>query len=216
MGLPGAGGQFGFQPNVAEMKKYRGAYFQDDWKVTRRLTANLGLRWDMQTAPTERHNRLWVFDFNDPGPLTGVVPANYTGADGNTHTLNLNGFLTPVSHDGTAGPYGRSYYNVPYNSFAPRVGLAYKLTDKLVMRTGFGIFYTETQEASQYEGMTNYGFSTLTPWVATLDGITPHNLLSTPFPSGYIQPVGFAAGKLTQIGNDINTFPPTPRGPRLT
>ena len=211
--LPGAGGQFGFQPNVSEMKKYRGAYFQDDWKATRKLTVNLGIRWDMQTAPTERFNRLWVFDFNHAGPLAGNVPTSFVGPDENTHSLNLNGFLTPVSGSGNTGPYGRSYYNVPYNTFAPRIGLAYKITDKLVMRSGFGMFYTETQEASQYEGMTNYGFSTLTPWVATLDGITPNNLLSNPFPSGYIQPVGFSGGKLTQLGNDINAFPPAPRRP---
>lgn len=208
--LAGAGGQFGFQPNVAEMKKYRGLYFQDDWKVNRKLTVNLGLRWDMQTAPTERFNRLWVFDFNDAGPTASSVPTSFTGPDEKSYNLNLNGFLKPVSHGGTAGPYGRSYYNVPYNNFAPRIGLAYRISDKLVTRAGFGIFYTETQEASQYEGMTNYGFSTLTPWVATLDGITPNNLLSNPFPSGYIQPVGFSGGNLTQLGNDVNSFPPQP------
>ena len=92
--LPGAGGQFGFQPNVSEMKKYRGAYFQDDWKVNRKLTVNLGLRWDMQTAPTERHNRLWAFDFNSASPLAGVVPGTFAGPDENTYSLNLKGFLT--------------------------------------------------------------------------------------------------------------------------
>ncbi|HZO99643.1 MAG TPA: carboxypeptidase-like regulatory domain-containing protein [Terriglobia bacterium] len=205
----GAGGQFSLSANTAMMKKYRGFYFQDDWKVSRNLTVNLGLRWDMQTAPTERFDRIWVFDFNDAGPLAGVVPSSFTGPDGNTYPLNLNGFLTPVRQ----GRFGRSIYKADYRNWAPRVGLAYRLTDKLVMRSGFGIFFNETQEVSQYEGMSNYGFSTLTPWVATVGGITPYNLLSDPFPNGFIQPVGFEGGKLTQIGNDINVFPPTPTRP---
>lgn len=205
----GAGGQFSLAANTSMMKKYIGAYVQDDWKVNRRLTLNLGVRWDMQTPPTERFNRIWDFNFTDPSPLTGVVPSTFTDPTGGSHPLNMQGFLEPV----TSGPYGRSIYKAPHNSFAPRIGLAYKLTDKLVMRTGFGIFFTETQEVSQYEGMSNYGFSTLTPWVATVGGITPNDLLSDPFPNGFIQPVGTAAGKLMQIGNDINTFPPNPTRP---
>ncbi len=205
----GAGGQFPLNADSAFMKKYRGLYFQDDWKVNRRTTLNLGLRWDMQTAPTDRFNRIWAYSRLAPSPLTGLVPDQYSGPDGKIYPLTLLGKLDPVGT--SSAPFGRSVYNAPLNNWAPRIGLAHQLSDKLVARGGFGIFFTESHEVSSYQGLSLYGFSTLTPWVATVGGVTPYNLLSNPFPNGYIQPVGRADGELTMIGNSIDTFPPNTR-----
>jgi hypothetical protein len=83
--------------------------------------------------------------------------------------------------------------------------MAYKITDKLVMRGGYGIYYPQTG------GGTNQGFSTTTTWVSTLggDGINPNPnaLLRNPFPDGLTQPAGASRGLLTQVGDAVNAFP---------
>ena len=98
-----------------DLKRYRPSlYVQDNWRVTRRLTLNLGLRDDLVTPWKERHNRLAVFDPSNGGNL---VPLGSPGFPGDTVT------------DGH------------YANLAPRVGLAYTLGPKTVIRAGFGVFY---------------------------------------------------------------------------
>jgi hypothetical protein len=87
------------------------------------------------------------------------------------------------------------------------------LTNKLNLRGGFGMFYTNTIENGDYQGLTMYGFTQTTPWVGTLDGITPTNLLSNPFPQGLLQPVGKADGELTQVGQAVTAVYPQRKTP---
>ena len=91
------------------------AYVQDSWNVTPRLTVNAGLRWEWQRARTERYNQLNWFDFNAASPL-----AQSAGIPG------LKGGLRWVD-DGN-----RFQWNAPKTEFAPRVGLAYRITDRIV------------------------------------------------------------------------------------
>ncbi len=91
---------------------YAGSYIQDDWRITRRLTLNLGLRYELYTQP---------------------VDARDTGGQ---YHLNLQRFVLP----GKEG-FSRAMANGDHNNFGPRVGFAYQWTPKLVMRTAYGIFY---------------------------------------------------------------------------
>jgi Carboxypeptidase regulatory-like domain len=98
-----------------DLKRYRPVfYIQDNWRVTSKLTLNLGLRNEMVTSWKERHNRLAIFDPSNGGNL---VPVGTPGFPKDTVT---DGHLT---------------------NLGPRVGFAYSLTPKTVIRGGFGIFY---------------------------------------------------------------------------
>jgi hypothetical protein len=171
---------------AAFSKKNYGFYFNDNWKFSKNLTLNLGVRYDIQTAPTDRFNRLSYFTFA-PNPISSQVPG-----------LNLPGDLQYVNGS------QRGVYNTNYNDIAPRVGLAYSAFSHLVFRAGYGIFYTPAMEFGDYQGLTLNGFSQTTPYVGTLNGVTPQNLLSNPFPTGLLAPVGEANGGATNVGQTID------------
>ena len=175
-----------YSAEAAYSKKDFGWYFNDDWKVNRSLTLNLGIRYDIQTAPTDRFNRLSYFNFA-PNPISSQVPG-----------LNLPGNLAYTNGS------QRGVYNTNYKNFAPRVGLAYSPISHFVFRAGYGIFYTPAMEFGDYQGLSLNGYSQTTPYVGTLDGVTPQNLLSNPFPSGLLAPVGQANDGATNVGQSIN------------
>jgi hypothetical protein len=117
--------------NVDYFRWTYAGYAQDDWRVTTKLTLNLGLRYELFMPVTERHNELGNFDLSDPSNPTIFVPKG------------VNAQLTPtiaseVQVSATGSP---SLVNVDKNNFAPRIGLAYQLTQKTVVRSGYGIFY---------------------------------------------------------------------------
>jgi hypothetical protein len=112
--------------------------------------------------------------------------------------LNLPGNLQYVNGN------QRGVYNTNYTNFAPRAGLAYSAAHNLVFRAGYGIFYTPAMEFGDYQGLSLQGFSQTTPYVGTIDGVTPQNLLSNPFPTGLLAPVGSANGGATNVGQTIN------------
>jgi hypothetical protein len=182
----GSGGSTPIAAATAVTAMYHGLYVQDSWRVNRKFTLHLGLRYELQQARTERYNRQNNFDFNVPSPL-----AQQTG-------LPLTGGLVfnDASHRGA--------WNTDKINFAPRIGMAYKLTDKLVVRGGYGIFYPQTG------GGTRDGFATTTTWVSTLggDGINPNPAapLRNPYPQGISQPVGATRGLLTQTGDAVNAL----------
>ncbi|MGA8596393.1 MAG: TonB-dependent receptor [Bryobacteraceae bacterium] len=171
---------------AAYSKKDLGWYFNDDWKLTRQLTLNLGVRYDIQTAPADRFNRLSYFTLAT-NPISAQVPG-----------LNLPGSLEYTNSN------QRGVYNTNYTDFAPRVGLAYSPTSRFVFRAGYGMFYTPAMEFGDYQGLSLNGFSQTTPYVGTLDGVTPQNLLSDPFPTGLLAPVGKANGAATNVGQSID------------
>lgn len=103
-------------------------YMQDDWKLSKRLTLNLGLRYEIFSTVKEQHDEQGTFDFASD---TLIVPKGITAQ----LTPTIASYL-PISATGTPG-----LISPDLNNFAPRVGLAYKITDKLVMRAGYGIFY---------------------------------------------------------------------------
>ncbi|MEO7146127.1 MAG: carboxypeptidase regulatory-like domain-containing protein [Bryobacteraceae bacterium] len=179
-----------YQPALAIEVPYFGFYFQDDWRASNRLTFNLGLRWDSDRPMTERFNRLASFNFNATLPVQapGLPP--------------LVGGLQFVARNGLP----RGVKNPDDNNFAPRIGLAFKVTDRFVMRSGFGIFYnpsTGTGPGGPSVGALTYDATTNV--TTSIDGgRTPYTTLSNPFPDGYNQPTNGSQGLLSLLGQNIN------------
>ncbi|MFN0086480.1 MAG: carboxypeptidase regulatory-like domain-containing protein [Blastocatellia bacterium] len=170
------------------MAKYYAPWFQDDWKISRKLTLNFGLRWDANLPGVERYDRL-NYDFD----TATVNPAN--GRINRSRLINGTQILGGL---GFAGE-GRAAVNKDLNNIQPRVGFAYSLTPKTVIRGGFGRYYVNPVGAPGYP--TN-GFSIQTPFIASADSNrTPiANSLANPFPTGVLRPAGSSLGAETFLG----------------
>jgi hypothetical protein len=174
--------------NVAANSFYWAGYAQDDWRLSGRLTLNLGLRYDIDVPRTERYNRMNYFDPDARSPLADVVPA----------FPDLRGGVVFVGVDGRS----RYQYNWDTNNIAPRLGLSYKVNDLTVVRAGYShIFGPSNQGAQGTVGP--FGFRTENLWVTTIDGITPLNTLQNPFPNGFVPSPGSSQGLLTQAGANL-------------
>jgi hypothetical protein len=171
------------------MANYYAPWFQDDWKITRKLTLNFGFRYDVNLPGVERYNRL-NYGFN----TTTVNPAN-ARID---RTRLING-LTQISGGLGFGAEGQAAVESDWNNVQPRIGFAYSLTQKTVLRGGYGRYYVNPVGAPGYPAN---GFSIQTPFVSTSDSNrTPRlNSLSDPFPTGVLRPAGSAPGLETFLG----------------
>jgi hypothetical protein len=150
---------------VAQKEVYRGFFFGDTWRVTSKLTATYGLRYDLQGPWSERHG--WISYWNP-----GATNASVTGCSGGSCPGDV--FLVGNGINKTRG-------NVPMRlyEFMPRLGVAYTLDQKTAIRAGYGIFF-----------IPNWIFFNLNPsndainlastlWVATTNGgITPNSTLT--------------------------------------
>lgn len=137
-------------------------YVQDDWKVTEALTVNVGLRYDFMTPPYEADNRMANFDPSGAGRLV-------------------------FASEGSLSE--RALVNPDKNNFAPRVGSVYKLSDRTIVRGGYGVFYnqferigSEDQLALNPPGLVNVQVNS--PSGAT----TPVFLMRDGFPAGFLDP----------------------------
>ena len=184
----GSGGDYHLDPPSASASQYYGLYAQDDWKITRKLTFNLGLRYDFDVPRTERYNRLSWFDFNAPSPLAGKVPG-YPDLKGQFKFTD-NNTRSPIDGD--------------YNNWQPRFGFAYALNEKTAVRGGYGIFYTVSR--ATIKGHTGSGFSTdSSPEFSRDGGLTEYASLSNPYPNGLSTPPGNTLGAATFLGLGIGT-----------
>lgn len=122
-----------------DLRHYYGAYFQDDWKANSKLTVNMGLRWEIFGGLSE-----------GSGKQAGLIPGGPNGAGAQYVILSQqkNTQLSPaftalLAKDNIALNYisGSSVFTTPMTNFAPRVGLAYQVTPRLVTRAAYGIFY---------------------------------------------------------------------------
>jgi Carboxypeptidase regulatory-like domain/TonB-dependent Receptor Plug Domain len=129
---------------------YVAAYLQDDWKISPTLTINLGLRWDYFGPINETNGGQANYVPNYQGNPTFIIPA--TGKDNrqlsstaNNPSLNGNGFVDLLAKDGIAllstDKYGQGLLKPQYSNFAPRFGMAYQISPKLVVRGGVGLFW---------------------------------------------------------------------------
>ena len=140
-----------------DLRHYYGAYFQDDWKMTPKLTLNLGVRWEFfgQLRNTYGAQANFV-----PGPA-GAGAAYVITAQKKNLPLSP-AFTAQLAKDGIALQYSSvpGLIPTPTDNFAPRVGFAYQVTPKLVLRGSYGIFYAgfENFGGSPDPG-TNYPFA---------------------------------------------------------
>jgi hypothetical protein len=152
-------------------------YFQDDWKITPKLTLNLGVRYEYVTPYREKLDRFTIVDFNDTSGGRLLI-ANSTKA-----------FLPGVGIVDSGGPItSRSLIPPDKNNFAPRVGFAYRAISRTVLRGGFGFFY-DLQEGNEAQFLRqNPPF--LFPINVTSDPLVPSLRLDQMFPSAASSPVG--------------------------
>jgi hypothetical protein len=188
----GSSGDTSVAPFKFVWKKMYGLYFQDDWKATRKLTLNLGIRYDYQPGPTEQYDRTEYLDFTARNPISDAV-----------------GFTVPGQLVFVGGGNRRNLYEAQKTNFAPRIGLAYQLTDKLVLRSGAGIFFTQAWQLD----VPMDGYSMTTYYTGSVDGIHVTNKFDNPFPSGLTMPTGSSLGGLTDVGlspSAPGNYRPTP------
>jgi hypothetical protein len=191
---------------------YWSGYFQDDWKARPNLTINLGLRYEYGSPVRERYNKsVTGFDFNATNPIASQAQANY--AANPAPILPVANFQVKGGLDfATPGGKNQGLWDSQKTNFSPRVGFAYQFDPKLVIRGGFGIFYSHLGEYVQYGIPT--GFTQSTSTVPTLDnGQTFIATLENPFPNGLVQPSGASNGLLQSVGQSITFLPQHPKTP---
>jgi hypothetical protein len=184
---------------TAGQQIYRALYFDDSWRATRRLTLNLGLRYDLQGPWSERFNRLSYFDPNATNYLTQFLPAGSAPIKGDV-------FLV-----------GGSRNNVPLekNNFAPRIGWAYSINPNTVIRGGYGIFWIPNYVSFSLNPLNDLLNAAATTYTGTVDGTHPVNTIALPFPAGISQPPGRSLGVqgtqefLTQVVQSITEAEPS-------
>lgn len=194
LGLP-SGGQMTHDGTAASASSYLAGYVQDDWRVTRKLTLNIGLRYDVDIPRTERFDRYSFFNMNETSPIAGMVPASACAACG-----NLRGAMHFVTAD------SRQQTPTDANNFGPRFGFAYRATNRMVLRGGYGIAYPPSaMQASGTTGASGMeGFRTTTNFNSTFDSMrTVYAYLSNPFPAGFNFPPGRSQGAATNLGLGI-------------
>lgn len=195
-----ASGRLGIAPQIAVQSLYYAFFAQDDWTVNRRLTLNLGLRWEADLPNTERFNRLTNFEFNGQFPVN-QLSVDFPAATGlGTRTIPLRGVVTPV---GRGGVTNRENFNRDLNNWGPRIGLAFKIDEKTVLRAGGGVYYGQLSGGGFNTVTYALGDLAETAFIASLDnGVTPTpgTNLGNPFPTGIVQPANAYIGPLTSYG----------------
>lgn len=188
----GSSGYTGFNAFPAAEYYLHGGYLQDDWKVNRKLTLNLGFRYEVQTPITTRTNNQAYFDYHALNPISTAAGQPAYGE---------------IVY---STPGNRGLYNFNYDDLAPRVGFAYNVMPKLVLRGGWGLYYSR----NYYGAGPSPGYSQQTNWTPSLDGLTVTQPLAQAFSTGILPITGSSLGGLTNVGQGgggVNPYRPDPR-----
>lgn len=180
---------------------YHGFFVHDDFRVTQDLTLNLGLRYDVETGYTEKEGRMIVgFDREVASPIAAQVLANYNAVIPASVPIdafqNLRGGFTFASD-----PNARSQKADP-NNFQPRIGMAWALGAKTVLRAGFGIFTAPFQIVTQ-NIVFQPGFSSPMNMTQSSNGLLPLTTMLNPFGSTVTPSPGASQGLRTFNGRDV-------------
>lgn len=188
LGAP-TGGQVTGDPRFNTSQKYWAPYVQDDWRISRNLTLNVGLRYEYQTPWIEKADQLTFFDVDAADPLTG-----------------RKGVVRLVGRDGAS----RYQTDPDKNNVAPRIGFAWHFTKSMVLRGGYGIVYYPGSGGigSAPSDLGGGGFLTSTgvnlgqlptSLLGAPNTPPPGSSLRNPFTAGYFNPPA------TQVGGGVTT-----------
>ncbi len=222
LGLP-TSGQFDVSASGAYSSNYYAVFVQDDWRIRRNLTINLGLRYDRDMPYSERYGRtVDGFDFTSKNPIADAAIAAYNSktAPKMPYTLNFavpGGLTFPTPQDGTV-------YGITSRMFSPRIGFAWTpgiFKDKTVIRGGFGLFVqpiamSNLNPSGGYSSspvLVQEGFSQTTQFPVPSPLLLPTANLSNPFPNGILDPAGSSAGLATFLGQSVDFFSPVMKNP---
>jgi Carboxypeptidase regulatory-like domain/TonB dependent receptor len=179
---------------TAGKQVYRAFYFNDTWRVTDKLSASVGLRYELQGPWSERFNRLSYFDPNATSYLNPLL---------SNATSPLKGDVFLVS------PQDRNNLPLAKNNFAPRLGIVYNFAPRSILRGGYGIFWIPNYVAYALNPSNDMVNTASTTYTGTIDGMHPYNSISFPFPNGISAPPGRSLGTqgtqqfLTQVTQAI-------------
>ena len=186
--LGAAGVTSGYVPETRSHHDYLGFYAQDIARLTPRLTVTYGLRVNYESGDVEQQNQLNYLDLKSPSPIAAQVPV-FPNLIGGVGIPGLNGASRQLQ--------------IPRGvHLDPRLGVAWQLTPKTVIHTGFGIFHHPLAAWEQFPnalGTTRTSNSI----AAQPDGVTPLFNLGNPFPQGVPQPYGNTAGLAIALGQNI-------------
>jgi hypothetical protein len=176
-----------FMPAETGLRDFRvGLFAQDEWHATSKLTVSYGLRWDYNPSFSEVENKMSSFEPNIPNPGAGGLP----GA---------------LAFAGQAGLPGKFFATNWQKGFGPRLGIAYQLDPKTVIRTSSGIYYQNSPEnliTSPFFAGYSASVSFNSP-----DGFTPlYYLNSGTFPQNFVRPPSLNPAFLN--GQAISYLPP--------
>ena len=234
LGLPQAGNMDNNATSYFS-RPYYGWYFDDDWKVTNKLTVSIGLRYDIQVPYLERYNRtVSQFNMNAVSPESGAILAQWN-ADAAAYNATNPKYPYPAPPSAIMGAYTfagvngmpRRQYYTDYTDGAPRFGFAYHALKNTVVRGGFGVFY----QSMTATGAGQTGFSQSTSYQNSLDGEFPSACpagsnacasgppsgpysLVNPFPQGLTPAAGSSLGLLSNYGQGANNLSWTYKIPR--
>ncbi|HKW17977.1 MAG TPA: TonB-dependent receptor [Terriglobales bacterium] len=192
-----------FASNITQpddLRHYWGTYFQDDWKATSKLTLNMGLRWEIFGGLGE-----------GSGKQAGLVmpSVNRVGAQYDILSQQKSATLSPafgslLANDGIALNYlsASSIFTTPLTNFAPRVGLAYQFTPKLVVRAAYGVFYGGFENLG---GAPDPGYNY--PFTANLSFFAPN---------GNILPLTYPNAQYATLENGLTAANPDPASPNFS
>jgi hypothetical protein len=201
LGLP-TGGAIDRNASTANQTLNHAFFFQDDWKVGRKLTLNLGIRYEYEGATTERYSRnIRGFAMTSASPIEAAAKAAYAAnpiPQIPASAFRVVGGLT------FADANNRGFWDPDVNNIQPRIGVAYQICAKTVLRGGWGI-YTAPFDI---DGVNQPGYSQSTAIVPSLDnGLTFRATLANPFPDGVAEPSGSRLGLATYMGQAISFVP---------
>ncbi len=180
------GSNYHIEPKAFSRSAYWGFYLQDDWKITNKLTINLGVRYDFDVPRWELQNRYSYWDLDAQSSVS---------APG----LDTRGVIKFVDDK------NRSPFDADMNNWQPRIGFAYALNPKTAIRSGYGLFYTLSR--ATVFGRPGTGFTINSPAIWTEDGnATLSTQLNNPFPNGVLRPPGREQGDDTLLGFGTGTI----------
>lgn len=215
--------------DLASRSNYMAEWLQDDWKVSPRLTINLGLRFEYESPNTERNQKAnTFFDFNTVNPVAAASQANYAAIAASNPNLipasswKVNGGLRFLG-DPSTPLTGNQDYQAQKLNLLPRAGFAYQVGPSTVLRAGFGIFGDSLSSFYMSGGnagstttflLPQQGFTQTTSSSGSGDsGLTFTSTLANPFPNGIQQPTGSSQGLQTYLGQAVTFQPLNPKTP---